>query len=1409
MLFSDGDDELIPAAPKKSSRSKKKSELETGNRVAFEEKEKIEQTGLTQLPAVSGVKHIKSTVANKVTTSRTKKTKATVHNDKPSPKEEEKEISFLGSDISFDENFILTSTQVRPGNKQALKDVCNMSLGESPAFPLAPKERDSLRNKERNRLKLSKAKGKHRNEEGKQKEFVISSEDSNDDVNEEGIDMSNQPNNSEWNSSLSEEYVTVNETSKEAKNITRDSNVKNSTVLCRKSISTSLNSTYTVESPMRNMASKNEGKEQINHPYGSSKNTCIDICSTRIVDEVNTPKTAECSSPEPEDYLTCGQRSREDRSSGYKGGSSEEQNESPSLANAGNDSVYFCYTTLPTHNPIAYVPDSQDASVNNCLAEDTLTQTNSNPHSSYEGKYIVQETQSQEMFSQSIAGSVSEVAGSTDPNGFAGKNWVKVECEDIGTQQSGVSEPFSLTQGQHFSQDGQELISSADITDTTDITTFYKTERISPVSEKEYKVFEVHYEDVEQEAHSPNTSQVCYSLKQESDVAVGPDTRVEFSDNGHDKFASPKCAVQKIIQSNCLDTPPTPVTANEENSDSEEMIGPSQELIVTSPPNFKSFINKSNRSRSSGSDGSFVSNTSSEYEQEHTLISIYSSLTALQGSSNTAAASEKLGKENQEKDILQVVSLEASKGSVQEEMEYVSLPCNEGKESSHAEGTNVLIQKDNSGGNVTLQNNCSISNTNMSDNNKKCKVLDVICERRKKSEYLSDESFVTAESVGDSVSLRSVDVNDNTELLGWQRDSIDSSRTSKLMIDTSNPDSLPENSFATATSTVDRVCQSADRIKSIINKSKQKVQKSRKKEKSMEGNDISLTNVGHETRRVDSDGNSLANGVLNTDVDSFETALDEIQKSSNCKQEITNVLELLEDMNGESDTNDIEVFKSKKMTKKKEIEITKLPVEQIENDIPKADQADSNAYEASKKSKKRKKKKEKCLDMNSDKTKETNLFSHNSKSKKSNKNLIIGKEVCDEYWLDLITDLPFPELENENEDLIVLDKISKSKSQSEKVKNATSKAAKQKCPKTDLDCRESTNLDTLVTEECSKERILDTGKISKKKKKERKKKDEGDDQINRKSLETKEENEESRCGGDFEGHGKKGSKKKKHKACSGEQKQEDSEIDFASFALDGDCDIKLDKKNKSKNKREQRVDDGMSLQMKLEKKKRKREQDRFEISDLCVFPDIEMEPCSISDAANGTYSAKSEDDILSQKKKRKKEDTSSITIPNVSQVNGHHDCSDLVKRKKDKKKKSKETEDELLIGFPIESVLDLINEDEECATGEIEKKSKKSKRQREDSKTENKEKSNQVTKKIECAVIEETKNEKLKKRRKRDDTFSNKEDGRKESPSKNKAQERIKRIKDKKGNLTPPWNKPLRSHAKFHKLYNPDNDDLL
>ncbi|XP_037773682.1 uncharacterized protein LOC119569699 [Penaeus monodon] len=1400
------DDDLPPIVTRKKSVSKTLSELPFPD----EDNKKSQRKGHTRVSTEPiGVKEVKSTVASKLTslsTPPTRNIKSMVRNHRPSLDEGNRETSFLNSDISFHEDFLLTSTQVRPGNKQIL----DTSLGESPALLPAHKERDTLREKEKSKLKLSKAKEKHRNVKGKQKDFEISSDDPDDCANEERSDVNNHTEASKLNSSSAEEYVTVNETTEETANITCNSNVKNAHLLSKKSITSSLNTTYTLESPMTSMASINEGSVQVNNPPRNKKRSSTDVCSTNIVGKTHD-KTAECSSPEPEDYLPCGQRPREDRSSGYKGGSSEDQNESP-LANTGNDSVYFCYTALPTHiNPAVLVLDSQTASEqNNCLVEETLTETNSSPLDSYKGKCVIQETQSQEFFPPSVVGSTSEMTDFTNPNGCgldAGKNSVKVECEDTGTQYSENSEPFSLTQGQQepmpFSQNAQELVYSADVTDTTDFTTFCKTELTSPFSEKEYKIFEVQYEDIEEKALSPSTLEVCNSVKEES-VTVGNPTSVvhgtivEFSDIDNDKFASPKCAVEEIIHSNCLDTP-TAVASNEETSDGEEVIGPSQELVATSPPNFKSF-NRSSRSCGSASGGSFVSNTSGESEQEQTSLSIYSSLIALQEVSTTVAESEKIGRKNEEKNILEVLPLNSSKGSVQEEMEYATLTSKEKQGGNHGKGLSDLQSSliQNQRGDVKVHNTSSVSNITLVANNKEPEILDVLCERPVKSDHNSDESFVTAESVGDRLSresLQSVDTNDDSES--------QNSNTSKLRIDISNS---RNSSVAETTAIQDRCDQNA--------------KKNKKNGKTTENSDISATVDAHKNQGVD----SVTNDVENTEVDSFETALNESQKGNYVKQKKKScALELLEDMDSELVTNNVETFKSRKKKREKKPEITILPTMQV-NDIPNSDEVDGSAYETSKKSKKgkEKKRKEKTLDKVSEKTKQTNLVSHSSKSKKKHKSDIIEtEEACDKYWLDLCTDLPFPDLDKENEILVSENSSSKSKSHSTKTKNNTSKASVLKFSLIDSDELELPDFDNLVPEESIKEKV-DTRKSSRNKnKKEQKERDKSEDQGNKKKcLESKEDV----CQDVSESQEKKRSKKKKLQMCSGQ------EVDVS--------DIEFDKKHKPTNNMGQKVNEGSSLPTKREKKKHKKEKDDFITCDLLPFPDIEIEGCSISKAENETCFAKSEDGIVSQKKKRKNEDidvkaintkrkkkeyletstkkdikkcngdTSVKATPEVSQVNGHYDCTDLVKRKKNKKNKSKATEDELLTGFDVESVLDLLNEKDEYSKRDTEKKNKK--RQRDDGTNENKEENNpENTKESEHNTPVEHRSENLRKRSKGEDTPLSKKEEQKESSSKNKVQEELRRINNKKNCLTPPWNRPVKSTAKFHKLYNPENDDLL
>ncbi|XP_047480751.1 uncharacterized protein LOC125033363 [Penaeus chinensis] len=1407
------EDELPPIV------TRKKSVLKTLNELPFpgEDSKKSQRKGRTLPTKPNGAKGVKSKVASKLTslsTPSTRNNKSTVRNRRRSPDEGKRETSFLSSDISFHEDFLLTSTQVRPGNKQIL----DTSLGESPALLPALKERDTLREKEKSKLKLSKAKEKHRNVEGKQKDFEISSEDPDDCSNEERSDFNNHTEVSKLNSSSAEEYVTVNETTEEATNITCNSNVKNSTVLSRKSITSSLNTTYTLDSPMTSMTSKSEGSVQVNNPHRNKKRSSTDVCSTNIVEKIHD-KTAEHSSPEPEDYLPCGQRPREGRSSGYKGGSSEGQNES-SLANTGNDSVYFCYTALPTHiNPAVFVLDSQAASEqNNCLVDETLTETNNNQLDGYEGKCIIQETQSQEILTHFVVDSTSQVTDFPNPNDCglgAGKNSVKVECEDTGTQYSENSEPFSLTQGQQepmpFSQNAQELVYSADVTDTTDFTTFCKTELTSPLSEKEYKIFEVQYEDIEQEPTSPSTLEVFNSVKQESVTVGNPTsvvhgTTVEFSDIDNDKFASPKCAVEEIIHSNCLDTP-TAVASNEETSDSEEVIGPSQELVVTSPPNFKSF-NRSSRSCGSASGGSFVSNTSGESEQEQASLSIYSSLTALQDFSTTVAESEEIARKDKEKDSLEVFPLNSSKGSIQEEMEYASLTCKEKQGSSHGKGWSdlhpSLIQ--NQRGDVTVHNTSTIFNITLVDN-KEQEILDVLCERPLKSDHHSDESFVTAESVEDRVSresLQSVDTNDDSES--------QSSNTSKLRIDISNSNLLPGNSSAAETTAVwDRCDQNA--------------KKNKTKGRTTENSDVSATVDAHKNQGMD----SVTNEVGNTDVDSFVTALDESQKGKQKKKSCA--LEVTEGVGSELVTNDVETFKSKKKKKEKKPEITVLPTMQV-SDIPNSDEVDGSAYETSKKSKKgkEKKRKEKTSDKVSEKTEQTNLVSHSSKSKKKHKSdETETEEACDKYWLDLCTDLPFPDLDKENEVLVSENSSSKSKSQSTKTKNDTSKASVLKCSLIDSDELEFPDFDNLLPEESIKEKINTRKSSRNKNKKEQKERGKSEDQVNQKKcLESKEETKEVVCLDVSENQEKKKSKKKKLQKCSGQEK----------FQVDV-FDNEFDKKHKSTNNIEQKVDEGLSLPTKREKKKHKREKEDFITCDLLPFPDIEIEGCSISKAENETCFAKSADGIASQKKKRKNEDsdikslntkrkkneyletstnkdiekcngnTSVKATPEVPQVNGHYDCSDLVKRKKNKKNKSKATEDESLTGLDVESVLDLINENDEYSKRDTEKKNKK--RQRADGTDENKEKNNpENTEKSEHNTPVENRRESLRKRPKRDkDTSLSRKEEQKGSSSKNKVQEELKRINNKKNCLTPPWNRPVKSRAKFHRLYNPENDDLL
>ncbi|XP_027212877.2 uro-adherence factor A [Penaeus vannamei] len=1395
---------------------------------------KSQQKGHSREPAeLSGVKEKKSTIASKVTPLTTPLTRNTkpIRNRKLSLDEEERETSFLSSDISFHEDFLLTSTQVRPGNKQILDN----SLGESPALQPTLKERDMLRGKEKNKLKLLKAKEKHRTVEEKQKDFDISSEDPDDCVKEERSDLNNDTAVSKLNCSSAEEYVTVNEVTEEATNITCNSNAKNATTFKRKSISSSLNTTYTLESSMTSMASKSEFSLQVKTPRRNKKSS-TDVSSTNIVEETQE-KTAECSSSEPEDHLPCGQRPRENRSSGYKGGSSEGQNESP-LVNEGNDSVYFCYTALPTHiNPDEFVMDSQTASEqNNCLVEETLTETNSNPLDICEGKCVIQETQSQETYSHSLVGSTSEVTDVTNANGWglsAGKNYFKVECEDTGTQDSEDSVPFSLTQGQQepmpFSQNAQELVSSADVTDTTDFT-FCKTELKSPFSEKEYKDFEVQYEDIEQEPASPSTLEVGNPVKQES-VTVGNPTSivqgavVEFSDIDNDKFASPKCAVQEIIHSNCLDTP-TAVSSHEETSDSEEAIGPSQELVVTSPPNFKSF-NKSSRSCGSASGGSFVSNTSGESEQEQTSLSIYSSLTALQDYSGTCAQSEQMCKKNKEKETLEVLPLNASKGSIQEEMEYASLACKENKGSGHGKGLSdmhpSLTQKQRE--NVTVHNMSTVSNITLVANNKEHEILDAICERPAKSEQLSDASFVTAESAGDrlsSESLLSVDANEDSESPGWKKTSIQSSNTSKLRKDISNSDLLPENSSVAGTT-------------AVLDISEQNAKKNKDKDKTTENGDASTTVVAHKNQRMD----SVTSEVGNTDVDSFATALDESQKGNHGKQrKKAGALEGLKDADSELVIKGVEIFKSKKKKKEKKAEITISPSVQVD-DIPNSDGVDGSAYETSKKSKQRKekKRKERSVDKDSEKTEETNLVSHSSKSKNKHKSDIReteNEETCDQYWIDLCSDLPFPDLGNENGVLVSETSSSKSKSHSKKTKNASSKASILKCSLIDSEL-EIPDLDSLVSKESVKERI-DGSKSSKKKKKEQKERDDSEDQKNRKKFpEIEEETREIKSLDVSEDQEKKRSKKKKLQM---HPVQEMPEVD--------DLDIVVDKKHKSTNNMGQKVDDGLSLPIKREKKKHKKEKDNFITCDLLPFPDIEIEGCSISRAENETCIIKSEEGIVSQKKKRKNKDIDSnllntkskkkkskhqvgdmsletstnkdikmcngnatvIATLDVPQVNGHHDCSDLVKKKKNKKNKSKATVNELPTGVDGESVLDLENENDEHAKRDTEKKNKK--RQREDVTSENKGKSNpENTKKTEHYTPAENGGESPKKRMKRDkDASLSKKEEQKESTSKNKVQGEVRKTNNKKGYMTPPWNKPVKLHAKFHRLYT-ENDDLL
>nr|XP_053654634.1 uncharacterized protein LOC128703813 [Cherax quadricarinatus] len=316
--------------------------------------------------------------------------------------------------------------------------------------------------------------------------------------------------------------------------------------------------------------------------------------------------TSGVESEEREYFITCGQR--ECQSSNYEAEISQKQEHSFSQGNSEkvDDSMCFQFTQLPE----LVDPDAYIASSHNDFNRSHVSNGETLDHLSAEfidnGTHIVPETLSLSLRKESDISDELKIntqikRESSDEGSFITENLRNDQCsgnaqtgnsqeENIvsETQQSVKSSFFFITPAQrvtvHDLQGSQALLPSADI--NTNIVDVCKTEEeLYLDNESEELPITEEKNDILHSTHLATLASVSSSLSVDNNFhqlvtppKQGPNM---FSDDSSDQFHSAKSALERLIQSQIFDTPAVNQGNLKEPCNSEDFVGPSQDVITS------------------------------------------------------------------------------------------------------------------------------------------------------------------------------------------------------------------------------------------------------------------------------------------------------------------------------------------------------------------------------------------------------------------------------------------------------------------------------------------------------------------------------------------------------------------------------------------------------------------------------------------------------------------------------------------------------------------------------------------------------------------------------------------------------------------------------------------------------------
>ncbi|XP_069193264.1 uncharacterized protein [Procambarus clarkii] len=397
-----------------------------------------------------------------------------------------------------------------------------------------------------------------------------------------------------------------------------------------------------------------------------------------------------------ENLLTCGQR--ESGLGEYKAESSQKHGCSlPGNAEKiGEECEDFQLTPLPTSlSPDAILPCTQESVFRiNLVVDETLSHMDANFID--DGVRFVPETQSQFLTETCDKdGGIGDDLGNINSMGEPQSEDNTKENILPGTQQNIIADSqYSLTPAQR--------VQSSDIKDVQDMdpslhnmknmynADFCKTEEELGAGDQpdESLIMEDSKIGILDDSLPTALASVSVPLKHKSVnnyhlPVTPPGQRANlFSDDNTDKFNSAKSAVERIVHSQCLRTPPVDEDDQNEFSDSQEFIGPSQDEITTDA--YKMYRLDLKNSHSSFSAGSTVSDSVNGSDTEVTSDNVYGSLPAMQDISFSPSQQTvqtlrpkrvQTGKEN----ILEITPLSQMVCVVQEEeLELLSHDINSG-----------------------------------------------------------------------------------------------------------------------------------------------------------------------------------------------------------------------------------------------------------------------------------------------------------------------------------------------------------------------------------------------------------------------------------------------------------------------------------------------------------------------------------------------------------------------------------------------------------------------------------------------------------------------------------------------------------------------------------------------------------